>query len=69
MAALQSASPTEIKAIQEALGKAGFYTGKISGKINTETLNGMVRYEAAQGTLPKTPAPVSAPVAPPSYAA
>lgn len=63
MAALQSASPAEIKAIQESLSKAGFYTGKISGKINTETLNGMVRYEAAQGTLPKTPAPVSAPVA------
>ncbi|MBN8522123.1 MAG: hypothetical protein J0L77_09545 [Alphaproteobacteria bacterium] len=69
MASLQSASPAEIKAIQESLSKAGFYTGKISGKINTETLNGMVRYEAAQGTLPKTPAPVSVPVATPSVKA
>lgn len=61
MAALQSGDKATIMAVQEELKKAGLYTGKADGKINTETLNAMIRYQSSQGTLAKVPASVTAP--------
>lgn len=59
MAALQTGDKAKVKAIQEELKKAGLYKGKTNGKVNTETLNALVRYQSAQGTLATAPVPAS----------
>lgn len=60
MATLQSGDKVKVMAVQEELKKAGLYAGKTDGKINTETLNAMIRYQSSQGTLAKAPASAAA---------
>lgn len=59
MATLQSGDKLKVMAVQEELKKVGLYAGKTDGKINTETLNAMIRYQSSQGTLAKAPASVA----------
>ena len=60
MDVLESGDLAKIKAMQQVMKDDGLYSGPIDGLSNAQTLNALIRYQAANDLLPKMPAALPA---------